>query len=196
MSAYRSGFVSIIGCPNVGKSTLLNRMVGQKIAIVSSRAQTTRNQIMGVVSRPGYQIVFLDTPGVTHPKNRLGEYMQKVAYDALSEVEAVLFVADATQGVRQRDEQIIERLKKSRAPVIALINKSDAASMTQMQTAREKLEKAGCFQKILSASAAEGDGMDALEETLSAYLVEGPQYFPDDMVTDQQIGRATCRERV
>lgn len=195
MSAYRSGFVSIIGCPNVGKSTLLNRMVGQKIAIVSSRAQTTRNQIMGVVSRPGYQIVFLDTPGVTHPKNRLGEYMQKVAYDALSEVEAVLFVADATQGVRQRDEQIIERLKKSRAPVIALINKSDASSMTQMQTAREKLEKAGCFQKILSASAAEGDGMDALEETLSAYLVEGPQYFPDDMVTDQPE-RVICGEIV
>jgi len=195
MSGYRSGFVSIIGCPNVGKSTLLNRMVGQKIAIVTSRAQTTRNKITGVVSRDGYQIIFLDTPGVTEPKNRLGEYMQKVAYDALAEVEAILFIADATQGVRDRDARIIERLKHSRTPVVALINKMDVASMVQVQKAREVLEAAGCFSKILTASAETGDGLEELETALCEYLVEGPQYFPDDMVTDQPE-RIICGEIV
>lgn len=195
MNGYRSGFVSIIGCPNVGKSTLLNRMVGQKIAIVTSRAQTTRNKITGVLSREGYQIIFLDTPGVTEPKNRLGEYMQKVAYDALSEVEAILFVADATQGVRERDARIIERLKHSRTPVLALINKTDAASLAQVQKAREVLEEAGCFVNILTASAETGEGLDALETALCEHLVEGPQYFPDDMVTDQPE-RIICGEIV
>ena len=109
---YRSGFVSLIGCPNAGKSTLLNRFVGQKVAIVSDRAQTTRNRVLGVLTREGSQIVFLDTPGMTTPKNRLGEYMQKVATEALSDVEAVLFVSDAQQGVRERDERILERLAR------------------------------------------------------------------------------------
>ena len=102
MTGYLSGFVTIIGSPNVGKSTLMNRLVGQKVSIVSERAQTTRNRVMGVVSRKGYQIVFLDTPGVTMPKNRLGEYMLKVAYDSLNEVEAVLFMVDAVAGIRVR----------------------------------------------------------------------------------------------
>lgn len=99
---YLSGFVTIIGSPNVGKSTLMNRFVGQKVSIVSQRAQTTRNRIMGVVSRKGYQIVFLDTPGVTLPKNKLGEYMVKVAYDSLNEVEAILFMVDAVNGIRRK----------------------------------------------------------------------------------------------
>ena len=195
MSAYRSGFVSIIGCPNVGKSTLLNQMVGQKIAIVSARAQTTRNRITGVLSRPDYQIIFLDTPGVTNPKNRLGEYMQKVAYDALSEVEGVLFVADAAQGVRERDAQLIERLKKSKAPVIAFLNKTDIASMAQVESARETLEGSGCFTNILCGAAAQGEGLRQLETALCGCLTEGPQYFPDDMVTDQPE-RVICGEIV
>ena len=102
MKEYRSGFVSIVGCPNVGKSTLLNKIIGQKIAIVTDRAQTTRNKITGVLSRTGYQIVFLDTPGVTNPKNKLGEYMQKVTWDAMNEVEAILFMADAEQRSEER----------------------------------------------------------------------------------------------
>ena len=131
MSEFRSGFVSIIGCPNVGKSTILNKLIGQKIAIVTDRAQTTRNKITGVLFRPDYQMIFLDTPGVTVPKNKLGEYMQKVAYDAINEVEAILFVADAEQGVRERDAAILEKLSHAKAPVIAFINKTDAASLGQ-----------------------------------------------------------------
>lgn len=195
MSGYRSGFVSIVGCPNAGKSTLLNRLVGQKIAIVSDRAQTTRNKVTGVLTREGYQIVFLDTPGMTRPQNRLGEYMQKVATDALSEVEAVLFVADALQGVRERDEAIMERLSRVKAPVFALVNKCDAASATAVEQARGALEGRGCFSEVLTASARTGEGLELLERRLSDCLPEGPQYFPEDMVTDQPE-RVICGEMV
>ena len=208
---YLSGFVTIIGSPNVGKSTLMNRFVGQKVSIVSQRAQTTRNRIMGVVSRKGYQMVFLDTPGVTLPKNKLGEYMVKVAYDSLNEVEAVLprilvvsrpqaslveailFMVDAVNGIREKDEAIIEKLRTARAPVIAAINKADAATLDNIETARERLEKEGFIKEIIKISAADGRGMDKLEAALKACLVEGPQYFPEDMVTDQPE-RVICGE--
>lgn len=183
--SFRSGFISIIGCPNVGKSTLLNKMIGQKIAIVSDRAQTTRNKITGVLSKPDYQMIFLDTPGVTMPKNKLGEYMQKVAYDAINEVEAILFVADAEQGVRERDAMILEKLSKAKAPVIAFINKTDAASLGQANEAQEVLEQQGFIKQILRGSASSGKGLEELERALAGYMVPGPQYFPDDMVTDQ-----------
>lgn len=183
--SFRSGFISIIGCPNVGKSTLLNKMIGQKIAIVSDRAQTTRNKITGVLSKPDYQMIFLDTPGVTLPKNKLGEYMQKVAYDAINEVEAILFVADAEQGVRERDAMILEKLSKAKAPVIAFINKTDAASLGQANEAQEVLEQQGFIKQILRGSASNGKGLEELERALADYMVPGPQYFPDDMVTDQ-----------
>ena len=190
---YLSGFVTIIGSPNVGKSTLMNCFVGQKVSIVSQRAQTTRNRIMGVVSRQGYQMVFLDTPGVTLPKNKLGEYMVKVAYDSLNEVEAILFMVDAVNGIREKDEAIIEKLRTARAPVIAAINKADAATLDNIETARERLEKEGCIKEIIKISAADGRGMDKLEAALKERLVEGPQYFPEDMVTDQPE-RVICGE--
>ncbi len=195
MSVYRSGFVSIIGSPNVGKSTLLNRIIGQKIAIVTDRAQTTRNKITGVLTRKDYQIVFLDTPGVTNPKNRLGEYMQKVAYDAMNEVEAILFVADATNGVRERDDVLLDKLKQAKAPVIALINKNDIASKEQMDQAHAKLEEHGFIRRIIHGSAETGEGLERLERELENCLVEGPQYFPEDMVTDQPE-RIICGELI
>ena len=193
--AYRSGFISIIGCPNVGKSTLLNRLIGQKIAIVTDRAQTTRNKITGVLTKPGYQMVFLDTPGVTQPKNRLGDYMQKVAFDAMNEVEAIVFLVDALQGVRERDAFLIERLKKAKAPVLAVINKCDVASKAQVDEAGATLESQGFFSKYLRLSASTGDGVEALEQALYQDLVPGPQYFPDDMVTDQPE-RIICGELI
>lgn len=195
MSEFLSGFISIVGCPNVGKSTLLNRLIGQKIAIVSDRAQTTRNKITGVLTRKNYQIVFLDTPGVTNPKNKLGEYMQKVAFDACNEVEAILFVVDPIEGLRQRDEQLVEKLKTARAPVIALVNKSDIAKTVELEEAEDKLKKNGVFSEVMKVSATSGMGIDALEQLLCRYLVPGPKYFPDDMVTDQPE-RVICGELI
>lgn len=195
MSEYRSGFVTLIGCPNTGKSTLLNRLVGQKIAIVTDRAQTTRNKITGVLTRPGYQIIFLDTPGVMSPKNKLGDYMQKVTSDAVNEVEAILFVTDALSGVRERDIALMDRLEKAKAPVYALINKCDAASLSQMNEARSVLEQRSFFAGILPISARTGEGVEALEALLRERLVPGPQYFPEDMVTDQPE-RIICAELI
>ena len=191
--SYRSGFISIIGSPNVGKSTLMNQMIGQKVSIVSQRAQTTRNRVMGVLTRPGRQMVFLDTPGVTTPKNRLGEYMCKVAFDALNEVEAILFVVDASRGIGPKDAALLGRLKEAKAPVVAAINKADLCTLDQIETARERLEGEGFLQGMVKLSALEGRGLDQLEAMLTGYLVEGPQYFPDDMVTDQPE-RVLCGE--
>ncbi len=183
--SYRSGFIAIIGSPNVGKSTLMNLLVGQKVSIVSARAQTTRNRIMGVLSRPGMQMVFLDTPGVSAPRNRLGAYMVNVAYEALDEVECILFVADALSGIRARDEALLEKLKEAKAPVVAAINKADAASPEALAAAAAKLQAFDFIRAIAAISAKTGENTGALVETLASYLEEGPQYFPEDMVTDQ-----------
>ncbi len=191
---YKSGFFSIVGCPNVGKSTLINRLVGQKIAIVTDRAQTTRNRITGVLTRKDYQMIFLDTPGMTKPRSKLGEYMQKVAEDASQDTEAILFVVDALNGVRDRDADVMRILKNERSPVIVLINKCDAASAAQMADAREKIAQAG-FDTVLAISAKNCDNIDELEELLKGYLTEGPQYFPEDMVTDQPE-RVICAEMI
>lgn len=188
-SSYKSGFITIIGSPNVGKSTLMNLMVGQKISIVSERAQTTRNRIAGVVTRRGYQIVFLDTPGVTGAKNRLGEFMLRVAYESLKDVECILFMLDASKGIREMDEALIENLRRRAGgtPVIAAINKTDLATFDDIETIRERLEGEEFIKRILPISAETGRNVDELERILAGYLVEGPQYYPDDMVTDQPI---------
>ncbi len=191
---YKSGFFSIVGCPNVGKSTLINQLVGQKIAIVTDRAQTTRNRITGVLTRKDYQMIFLDTPGMTKPRSKLGEYMQKVAEDASQDTEAILFVVDATNGVREHDADVMRLLKNERSPVIVLINKCDAASASQVADAREKITEAG-FETVLAISAKTGENLDRLEELLKGYLTEGPQYFPEDMVTDQPE-RVICAEMI
>ncbi len=195
--AYKSGFITIIGSPNVGKSTLMNRMVGQKISIVSDRAQTTRNRITGVVTRSDYQIIFLDTPGVTAPKSRLGEYMLKVAYDALGEVEAVLLMIDASVGIREKDEKLLEQLKQriGKTPVIAAINKTDLVSLGAIDEIRERLENEEWIAETVAISAETGRNVDKLEAVLCKYLVEGPQYYPDDMVTDQPMW-AICSEMI
>ncbi len=193
-TGYKSGFFSIVGCPNVGKSTLINRLVGQKIAIVTDRAQTTRNRITGVLTRKDYQMIFLDTPGMTRPRNKLGEFMQKTAEDASKDTEAILFVVDALQGVRERDAEVMRIVKGQRSPVIVLINKCDAASALKMQEAREAVREAG-FETVLAISAQTGENIDKLEELLKGYLTEGPQYYPEDMVTDQPE-RVICAEMI
>ena len=195
--SYGSGFFTIIGSPNVGKSTLMNRMVGQKISIVSDRAQTTRNRITGVVSREGYQMIFLDTPGVTAPKNRLGEYMIKVAYDTVGEADAVLLMFDASIGIREKDELLLKQLseKIGKTPVVAAINKTDLVSLGTIDEMTERLGEESFISHIVPISAESGRGVDKLEAVLSEYLTEGPQYYPDDMVTDQPMW-AICAEMI
>ena len=193
-TGYKSGFFSIVGCPNVGKSTLINRLVGQKIAIVTDRAQTTRNRITGVLTRKDYQMIFLDTPGMTKPRNKLGEFMQKTAEDASKDTEAILLVVDALQGVRERDAEVMRVVKAQRSPAIVLINKCDAASALKMQEARDAIKEAG-FDTVLAISAQTGENLDKLEELLKNYLTEGPQYYPEDMVTDQPE-RVICAEMI
>lgn len=190
---YKSGFFSIIGCPNVGKSTLLNALVGQKVAIVTDRAQTTRNRITGVLTGDGYQMVFLDTPGMTQPRNKLGQYMQKVAEKASLDTEAVLFLIDATQGVRDRDRVIIDYLETLKEPVLAIINKCDAVGRQTIERITEELNSIGLFSHIIPISAKNCEGLENLIAVLKEYLTEGPQYFPDDMVTDQPE-RVICCE--
>ena len=193
-TGYKSGFFSIVGCPNVGKSTLINRLVGQKIAIVTDRAQTTRNRITGILTRKDYQMIFLDTPGMTKPRNKLGEFMQKAAEDASKDTEAILLVVDALQGVRERDAEVMRIVKAQRSPAIVLINKCDAASALKMQEARDAIKEAG-FDTVLAISAQTGENLDKLEELLKNYLTEGPQYYPEDMVTDQPE-RVICAEMI
>ncbi len=193
-TGYKSGFFSIVGCPNVGKSTLINRLVGQKIAIVTDRAQTTRNRITGILTRKDYQMIFLDTPGMTKPRNKLGEFMQKTAEDASKDTEAILLVVDALQGVRERDAEVMRIVKAQRSPAIVLINKCDAANALKMQEARDAIKEAG-FDTVLAISAQTGENLDKLEELLKNYLTEGPQYYPEDMVTDQPE-RVICAEMI
>ena len=185
-----------MGSPNVGKSTLLNAMIRQKVAIVSDKAQTTRNQIRGILTRPDYQMVFIDTPGIHQPKNKLGDYMVRVAYAALNEIECILFMLDPINGFREKDENILKQLKNAKAPVIALMNKADIATAYQMQVMHERLEQEkSTFDAILEISAATGQGLQELEKQLCCYLVPGPQYFPDDMITDQPE-RIICAEMI
>ena len=192
---FRSGFITIIGAPNAGKSTLMNYIVGQKVSVVSNRAQTTRNKIMGIYNGNNTQIIFIDTPGVTMPKNKLGEYMVKVAYDSINEVEAILFIIDAQIGIKEKDEAIIDRLKTAKAPVVAAINKTDLVSKLDVDNITARLVELGFVKNIVPISAMNGDGVDKLIKTLDGYLTIGPQYFPPDMVTDVPE-RFICAEMI
>lgn len=185
----KSGFVAVVGRPNVGKSTLVNQMVGSKVAITSSRPQTTRNAIRGVVTGPdptdpGYQVVLVDTPGVHKPKNELGSRLNSLVYGTLSEADAVLFLVDATAPIGPGDRLIAERLVDSKANVVVAINKVDKASRSQ--TVSQLLKAADWpFEDFYPVSAITGEGVTELVGELVARLPEGPRYYPDGMTTDQ-----------
>ena len=182
--AFRSGFVAIVGRPNVGKSTLLNRVIGQKIAIMSDKAQTTRNKIQGVYTTNESQIVFIDTPGIHKPKHKLGDFMVESAYSALREVDAILFLVSADQKRGPGDNFIIERLKNSDAPVILVINKIDTIHPDKLLPIIEDYREQMDFAEIIPISATQGNNVNSLLEKLTTYLEEGPQYYPADQITD------------
>jgi len=184
----RSGFVSIIGRPNVGKSTLLNEVLGEKIAITSGKPQTTRNRIRGVFTEygpdGGLQLIFIDTPGIARPRNKLGAYMTDQALSTFDEVDVILLVVDEGLGGKGGDNFIIERLKTAGTPKLLVINKMDTMDPDAYRAVFDSYEQTGLFEKIIGVSALKGQNVGLLIESLKPYVGEGPQYFPDDMVTD------------
>jgi len=182
---YKSGFVTIIGRPNVGKSTLINRLIGEKIAITSDKPQTTRNRIQCILTTDTHQVVFLDTPGIHKPKHKLGEYMVKVAQDTVREVDVVLFVVDDSASIGAGDKYIMEQLEGIETPIILVMNKIDKMNQEQFNKLYQEYKATGLFDKIIGISAAEGANLYSLIDTIVEYMPEGPQYFPEDMITDQ-----------
>lgn len=168
----------------MGKSTLVNRVVGEKVAIVSKKPQTTRNRIAGVLTEGDSQIVFLDTPGIHSPKDKLGEYMVKAAFGSLEGVDAALFVCDAEFGLGERDMGVLERLKACAAPVMAAVNKADTAGNEKSAQIAQRISEAG-VDDVYVISAKTGEGVPQLMEALRAHLKPGPKYYPDDAYTDQ-----------
>ena len=182
-NGYRSGFVAILGRPNVGKSTLMNALVGEKVAITSSRAQTTRNRIMGVMTRENLQIVFLDTPGLHAPRNKLGEYMMGTVQDALDGIDAVILMLDATD-VRNADMEILEKYGSLPVKRALVVNKIDQVNSDTLAPLLERLSTQP-MDAFVPISALKKNGLDRLVGQLASWMPQGPQYFPDDMVTDQ-----------
>ncbi|MBV8950137.1 MAG: GTPase Era [Actinobacteria bacterium] len=184
-SSFRSGFVSVVGRPNVGKSTLVNRLVGSKVSIVSDRPQTTRTEVRGVRTTEANQIVFLDTPGVHKPRTLLGERTNERALITLREVDVVCFVVDASGPIGPGDRFVAARVVEAGSPTVAVVNKIDAASRGDVAHRLAQSARLGDFDAFVPVSAATGDGLDALLEEIEARLPEGPRYYPDGVVTDQ-----------
>lgn len=182
----RSGFVAVAGRPNVGKSTLVNRLVGGKVAITSPRPQTTRNRIIGIMTRPGMQIVFVDTPGVMRKKgSALNAALVETAIRSVRECDAVLLVTDAARPDIGQDRYVLERLKETGAPMALVINKIDIVKKPLLLKRIDELSKLREFDEVLLVSAKTGEGVDGLVEHLSGVLPEGPALYPADMITDQ-----------
>lgn len=182
---FKSGFVAVVGRPNVGKSTLINALIGDKIVIVSDKAQTTRNRIICVYTDQEKQIVFMDTPGIHKPKHKLGEFMVTAAVDSLKEVEAVLFLVAANEKRGPGDNFIIEQLQKVKVPVYLCINKIDTLTKEDLLKVIVSYQDAYPFAGVIPISALEKENLDVLLDELTSTLPEGPQYFPEDMITDQ-----------
>ena len=182
---FKSGFVSIVGRPTVGKSTLMNNVVGEKIAIMSDKPQTTRNTIQAVYTDEECQIVFLDTPGIHKPKNKLGEFMVKSATDAFKNVDLVLFVVDDSKKIGPGDRKIIEDLRGIKTPVILVLNKIDKLEESELFELMQLYSNEDLFKAIVPISALKGRNVNELLKVIGNYLQEGPKYFPDYMITDQ-----------
>ncbi len=184
---YRSGFVALVGRPNVGKSTLLNRILGEKVAIISDKPQTTRTRILGVKHLPGAQMVFLDTPGIHKPKFELNKRMVEVALHVLDEVDLVFFMVEATEPPGHGDRFVLERLKERDVPVVLVVNKVDLVKKLRLLPLIDEYRRMHEFADIVPVSAKTGDGVDHLLALALARMPEGPAYFPDDVVTDQSM---------
>ena len=191
----KSAMITICGRPNVGKSTLTNALVGEKIAIVSNKPQTTRNRITAIVNRGDTQFVLMDTPGFHKPKTRLGDYMVNVVRESVADVDCVLLLVEPIAAIGPQEEALIERIKQSGAPAILVINKLDTVDKGRLLEVISVYSQAHDFDAIIPISAINGDGQAELMAELEKYACEGPHFFPDDMITDQPE-RQICAELV
>lgn len=184
MSQYKSGFITIVGRPNAGKSTLINQVLKQKIAIISDKPQTTRNRIQAVYTTDEAQMIFIDTPGIHKPQHKLGEFMNKVATGTLNQVDIILFMVSGNESHGTGNQYIIDLLKTTNTPVILLINKIDLLEKAEVIKLMDEYRQIYDFAEIIPISALTGDGVDRLIKVLTDYLPEGPQYYPEGMLTD------------
>lgn len=195
-NTFKSGYVGIIGVPNVGKSTLLNKLAGQKIAIISSKPQTTRNKIMAIYTDEEAQMVFVDTPGFHKPKTKLGESMIKSVDETIADVDLLLLVVEPDENISSAESQILEMIGD--IPTVLVVNKADTTDKLSLLPVIEKYNGVHEFVDIVPVSASKGDGVEALADIIKKHLPEGPMYYPDDMVTDQsekQIVAELIREK-
>lgn len=183
----KSGFVGIVGRPNVGKSTLMNALVGEKVAITSGKAQTTRNAIRGIYTDEEAQIIFIDTPGIHKPKNKLGTYMTNTAISTFKEVDVIMFLVDDRLSKGPGDKYIVELLKKVKTPKILIINKTDIIGPEEYKQIFDEYEELGLFDSIIGTSALNGVNTSVCIDTVKPYIKEGPMYFPSDMFTDNPM---------
>ncbi len=195
----KSAMITICGRPNVGKSTLTNALVGEKIAIVSNKPQTTRNRISAVVTRGNTQFVLMDTPGFHKPRTRLGDYMVNVVKESVADVDAVMLLVEPIANIGRQEEELIARLKETNVPAVLVINKIDTVEKSELLEVMAKYSQAHNFDAIIPISAKNNEGLDELMEQLDKYAVEGPQLFPNDMISDQpekQICAELVREKL
>lgn len=199
MTEHKSGFVSIIGRPNVGKSTFVNRVIGHKIAIMSDKAQTTRNKIQGVMTRDDAQIIFIDTPGIHKPKHKLGDYMMRAAKNTLSEIDAIMFMVNVNEDIGRGDEYIMEMLKNVKTPIFLVLNKIDLVHPDTLMPKIEQYQSYMDFTDIIPISALEGLNVDHFIDVLKSFLPEGPKYYPDNQISDhpeQFVVSEIIREKI
>lgn len=195
---FRSGFISLIGRPNVGKSTLMNCLIGEKIAITSNKPQTTRNKIQSILTTEEFQAIFIDTPGIHKPKSKLGNYMVKSAETTLNEVDIILYLVEPYEKIKDSDLLIIEKLRNINTPVFLIINKIDTTVAETLLEVINKYKEIYDFKEIIPISALKSKNTDDLLNTVKKYLPIGPKYFPEDMITDQperQIAAEIIREK-
>ena len=183
---FKSGFVTIVGRPNVGKSTLLNYIMGEKLSIVSNKPQTTRNNIQTILTGDDYQMVFVDTPGIHKPKHKLGEFMVNSAKESTKDVDLVLFLTNPDEEIGKGDQFILETLRDKKCPVFLVLNKVDESTQDRVAKSLEMYSKEFNFAEIIPIAAIKGKNVDVLVELMKKAMPEGPKYYPDDMITDVQ----------
>ncbi|WP_147564874.1 GTPase Era [Clostridium tyrobutyricum] len=183
---FKSGFITIVGRPNVGKSTLLNNLIGEKLSIVSCRPQTTRNNIQTILTEKDFQLVFVDTPGIHDPRHKLGEYMVKSAKDSINDVDLVLFLTTPEGQIKKSDRYILDSLKDYKKPVFLVINKMDENSAERVAQTLKAYSEEYQFQEYIPISAINGKNVGELKNLIVKYMKEGPKYYPDDMIIDKQ----------